>query len=158
MSQNNSLSSSVTSSPTGTNNITSTSTIPSGNVSFSTIHHINSSNAHPINFSSNSQIHPVTTTQGQFNPIGLTSTVIASQQQVSQVRHHSGSVNSNLQFHAFNPNFKDTRWLTLEVCREFQRAKCQRSDSECKFAHPPSHVEVTNGKVIACYDSLKVIL
>ena len=60
------------------------------------------------------------------------------------------------QFHAFNPNFKDTRWLTLEVCREFQRAKCQRTDAECKFAHPPPHVEVTNGKVIACYDSLKV--
>lgn len=119
MSQNNSLSSSVTSSPTGTNNNTPTSTIPPGNISFSTLHH--HSNAHPIN------------------------------------RHHSGSVNSNLQFHAFNPNFKDTRWLTLEVCREFQRAKCQRSDSECKFAHPPAHVEITNGKVIACYDSLKVI-
>jgi hypothetical protein len=59
---------------------------------------------------------------------------------------------------AYNPNFKDTRWLTLEVCREFQRQKCNRSENECKFAHPQSHVEIINGKVIACYDSLKVIL
>lgn len=58
--------------------------------------------------------------------------------------------------HAFNPNFKDTRWLTLEVCREFQRNKCNRTDTDCKFAHPPPHVEIVNGKVIACYDSLKV--
>ncbi|PRD33962.1 UNVERIFIED_CONTAM: mbl [Trichonephila clavipes] len=51
---------------------------------------------------------------------------------------------------------KDSRWLQLEVCREFQRNKCSRSDTECKFAHPPSHVEVQNGRVIACYDSIKV--
>ncbi|RNA39190.1 muscleblind 2 isoform X1 [Brachionus plicatilis] len=57
--------------------------------------------------------------------------------------------------HAFNPNYKDTRWLTLEVCREFQRNKCNRTDTDCKFAHPPPHVEIVNGKVIACYDSLK---
>ncbi|GFS45681.1 muscleblind-like protein 1 [Trichonephila inaurata madagascariensis] len=50
---------------------------------------------------------------------------------------------------------KDSRWLQLEVCREFQRNKCSRSDTECKFAHPPSHVEVQNGRVIACYDSIK---
>ena len=60
------------------------------------------------------------------------------------------------QLHLFNPNYKDTRWLTLEVCREHQRNKCNRNEQECKFAHPPAHVEVTNGKVIACYDSLKV--
>ena len=61
------------------------------------------------------------------------------------------------QFHSqFHTNYKDTRWLTLEVCREFQRNKCNRSDTECKFAHPPAHVEIINGKVIACYDSLKV--
>lgn len=51
---------------------------------------------------------------------------------------------------------KDSRWLQLEVCREFQRNKCSRSDTDCKFAHPPSHVEVQNGRVIACYDSIKV--
>lgn len=62
------------------------------------------------------------------------------------------------QFHSqFQPtNYKDTRWLTLEVCREFQRNKCNRNETECKFAHPPPHVEIINGKVIACYDSLKV--
>ncbi len=53
-------------------------------------------------------------------------------------------------------NVKDSRWLTLEVCREFQRGKCTRSEQECKFAHPPTHVEVNSGKVIACFDSLKV--
>ncbi|KAF0304938.1 Protein muscleblind [Amphibalanus amphitrite] len=50
---------------------------------------------------------------------------------------------------------KDSRWLQLEVCREFQRNKCSRSDAECKFAHPVPHVEVQNGKVTACFDSIK---
>lgn len=53
-------------------------------------------------------------------------------------------------------NGKDSRWLQLEVCREFQRNKCSRPDSECKFAHPPANVEVQNGRVTACYDSIKV--
>jgi hypothetical protein len=52
-------------------------------------------------------------------------------------------------------NVKDSRWLTLEVCREYQRGKCTRTEQECKFAHPPTHVEVNSGKVIACFDSLK---
>jgi muscleblind len=39
-------------------------------------------------------------------------------------------------------NGKDSRWLQLEVCREFQRNKCSRPDTECKFAHPPANVEV----------------
>ncbi|KRX41333.1 Muscleblind-like protein, partial [Trichinella murrelli] len=52
-------------------------------------------------------------------------------------------------------NVKDSRWLQLEVCREFQRGQCARSEGECKFAHPPSHVEVQNGRVTACYDSIK---
>jgi len=52
-------------------------------------------------------------------------------------------------------NQKDSRWLQLEVCREFQRNKCSRSDCECKFAHPTSNVEVQNGRVTACYDSIK---
>ncbi|KAH8041308.1 hypothetical protein HPB51_014589 [Rhipicephalus microplus] len=51
---------------------------------------------------------------------------------------------------------KDSRWLQLEVCREYQRNKCSRQDAECKFAHPPPNVEVQNGRVIACYDSIKV--
>jgi muscleblind protein len=53
-------------------------------------------------------------------------------------------------------NVKDSRWLQLEVCREYQRNKCSRPDQECKFAHPPHNVEVQNGRVIACYDSIKV--
>ena len=56
----------------------------------------------------------------------------------------------------FNPNVKDSRWLTLEVCREFTRNKCTRPDQECKFAHPPPHVEVQNGRVTCCFDSIKV--
>ncbi|OXU28804.1 hypothetical protein TSAR_002700 [Trichomalopsis sarcophagae] len=52
-------------------------------------------------------------------------------------------------------NGKDSRWLQLEVCREFQRQKCTRPDTECKFAHPPANVEVQNGRVTACYDSIK---
>ncbi|XP_033252970.1 uncharacterized protein LOC117192404 isoform X1 [Drosophila miranda] len=55
-------------------------------------------------------------------------------------------------------NAKDSRWLQLEVCREFQRNKCSRQDTECKFAHPPANVEVQNGKVTACYDSIKRVL
>ncbi|CAH1961460.1 unnamed protein product [Acanthoscelides obtectus] len=55
-------------------------------------------------------------------------------------------------------NGKDSRWLQLEVCREFQRNKCSRPDTECKFAHPPANVEVQNGRVTACYDSIKVML
>ncbi|XP_029113732.1 muscleblind-like protein 3 isoform X4 [Scleropages formosus] len=50
---------------------------------------------------------------------------------------------------------RDTRWLTLEVCREFQRGTCSRSDAECKFAHPSRSCHVENGRVIACFDSLK---
>lgn len=53
-------------------------------------------------------------------------------------------------------NVKDSRWLQVEVCREFQRGQCSRSELECKFAHPAPHVEVQNGRVTACYDSIKV--
>lgn len=51
---------------------------------------------------------------------------------------------------------RDTKWLTLEVCREFQRGTCSRSDQDCKFAHPAKSCQVENGRVIACFDSLKV--
>ncbi|XP_034038331.1 muscleblind-like protein 1 isoform X8 [Thalassophryne amazonica] len=53
------------------------------------------------------------------------------------------------------PHIRDTKWLTLEVCREFQRGTCSRSDQECKFAHPAKSCQVDNGRVIACFDSLK---
>ena len=65
---------------------------------------------------------------------------------------------ANMPLLASIANVKDSRWLTLEVCREYQRGKCTRSEQECKFAHPPTHVEVNSGKVIACFDSLKVRL
>ncbi|XP_030629015.1 muscleblind-like protein 1 isoform X2 [Chanos chanos] len=52
-------------------------------------------------------------------------------------------------------HMRDTKWLTLEVCREFQRGTCSRSDTECKFAHPAKSCQVENGRVIACFDSLK---
>ncbi|XP_042070676.1 muscleblind-like protein 1 isoform X8 [Haplochromis burtoni] len=54
-------------------------------------------------------------------------------------------------------HIRDTKWLTLEVCREFQRGTCSRSDQECKFAHPAKSCQVDNGRVIACFDSLKMI-
>ncbi|XP_058042770.1 muscleblind-like protein 2 isoform X1 [Ahaetulla prasina] len=50
---------------------------------------------------------------------------------------------------------RDTKWLTLEVCRQFQRGTCSRSDEECKFAHPSKSCQVESGRVIACFDSLK---
>lgn len=53
-------------------------------------------------------------------------------------------------------SIRDTKWLTLEVCRQFQRGNCSRRDEECKFAHPPKSCQVENGRVIACFDSLKV--
>ena len=62
-------------------------------------------------------------------------------------------------FLLLSPNLllqSDPRWLQLEVCREFQRQKCSRTDGDCKFAHPPDNVEVQNGRITACYDSIKV--
>ncbi|XP_061404959.1 muscleblind-like protein 3 isoform X2 [Lethenteron reissneri] len=50
---------------------------------------------------------------------------------------------------------RDTKWLTLEVCREFQRGACSRTAEECRYAHPPKHVSAPHGRVIACFDSLK---
>ncbi|XP_062843724.1 muscleblind-like protein 1 isoform X8 [Trichomycterus rosablanca] len=52
-------------------------------------------------------------------------------------------------------HIRDPKWLTLEVCREFQRGTCSRTDGECKFAHPAKSCQVENGRVIACFDSLK---
>ncbi|XP_068185061.1 muscleblind-like protein 2a isoform X5 [Antennarius striatus] len=52
-------------------------------------------------------------------------------------------------------SIRDTKWLTLEVCRQFQRGNCSRSDEECKFAHPSKSCQVDNGRVIACFDSMK---
>ncbi|KAM7045801.1 muscleblind-like protein 3 isoform 2-T2 [Molossus nigricans] len=50
---------------------------------------------------------------------------------------------------------RDTKWLTLEVCREFQRGTCSRADADCKFAHLPKVCHMQNGRVVACFDFLK---
>lgn len=52
-------------------------------------------------------------------------------------------------------NQNDPRWLQLEICREFQRNKCPRNATECKYCHVESGVEVQNGFVTACYDSIR---
>ena len=45
---------------------------------------------------------------------------------------------------------------TIEVCREFLQDRCKRSEGECRYAHPPSHIEVFNGRVTCCVDWLRV--
>lgn len=44
-----------------------------------------------------------------------------------------------------------------QVCREFQRGNCKRSEGECRFAHPPEHVQVEGGEgaVTVCMDHVK---
>lgn len=50
---------------------------------------------------------------------------------------------------------KDSQWLQVEVCRDYQRDGCMLSDDLCEFAHPSSRIEIVDGKVMACYDSCK---
>jgi len=52
------------------------------------------------------------------------------------------------------PTIRDPEWLKVEVCREFQRGMCKRTE-DCRYAHPEKHIQVTEGKVIACFDALK---
>lgn len=52
------------------------------------------------------------------------------------------------------PTIRDPEWLKVEVCREFQRGMCKRTD-DCRYAHPEKHIQVNDGKVIACFDALK---
>jgi len=118
-----------------------------------------------LNSSASSQSNSIsgTTNSSLQSPPGLTSTSSPSNNSTpNSATQHGVQLNPSHQmpFNSatmmpYHPNFKDTRWLTLEVCREFQRNKCNRTENECKFAHPQPHVEVLNGKVIACYDSLK---
>ncbi|OAF70512.1 hypothetical protein A3Q56_01722 [Intoshia linei] len=68
----------------------------------------------------------------------------------------SHSMANMMNYHSLvSSNVKETQWLTLEVCRDFQRYACPRNEEECKYAHPPSHVEVSNGRVTCCYDYIK---
>lgn len=50
---------------------------------------------------------------------------------------------------------KNSQWLQLDICREYQRNKCPRSEESCTYAHPPLHIETIDGKVVTCYDSLE---
>jgi len=45
----------------------------------------------------------------------------------------------------------------LEVCREFKRGNCKRLDADCRYAHPPDHVQVdsNDGLVTVCMDFIK---
>ncbi|KAJ1271091.1 hypothetical protein BS78_06G102800 [Paspalum vaginatum] len=46
--------------------------------------------------------------------------------------------------------------LSVEVCRDFLRDRCTRSDLECKYAHPQDISSVDgDNKVTACADSLR---
>jgi len=57
-------------------------------------------------------------------------------------------------------NTMDSRDLapdrSVEVCREYIRQRCDRSESNCRYAHPPSHCHVINGRVTCCVDFIKV--
>jgi len=44
----------------------------------------------------------------------------------------------------------------LEVCRESLGNRCSRLESQCRYAHPPPNIQVTDGKVQCCADFLKV--
>ena len=52
---------------------------------------------------------------------------------------------------------RDSSWLELDICRDFQKEgmSCSRSD-QCRFAHPEPNVVTRDGKVTCCYDFLKV--
>lgn len=51
---------------------------------------------------------------------------------------------------------RDSSWLELDICRDFQKdGNCSRSD-QCRFAHPEPNVVTRDGKVTCCYDFLKV--
>lgn len=49
---------------------------------------------------------------------------------------------------------RDSQWLQLDVCLDFLVGKCGKL-GDCKFAHPMTHVDVVDDKVMACYDSFK---
>ena len=54
---------------------------------------------------------------------------------------------------------RDSSWLELDVCRDFQKdGQCVRSE-QCRFAHPDLNVvNIRDGKVTCCYDFLKASL
>ena len=51
---------------------------------------------------------------------------------------------------------RDSSWLELDICRDFQtEGGCARRE-QCRFAHTNSSVVTRDGKVTCCYDFLKV--
>ena len=52
---------------------------------------------------------------------------------------------------------RDSSWLEMELCRDFQRSTCSKGPS-CRFAHAGSSVVTKEGMVTCCYDFLKVCL
>jgi muscleblind protein len=114
---------------------------------------------HGAHHSSPNSMHPqqyVTPLTGSSSSSTGGSPTTSVQVQAAAAAAAAAQAAANMPLIASIANVKDSRWLTLEVCREYQRGKCTRSEQECKFAHPPTHVEVNSGKVIACFDSLKV--
>lgn len=114
---------------------------------------------HGTHHSSPNSMHPqqyVTSLAGSSSSSTGGSPTTSVQVQAAAAAAAAAQAAANMPLIASIANVKDSRWLTLEVCREYQRGKCTRSEQECKFAHPPTHVEVNSGKVIACFDSLKV--
>lgn len=50
---------------------------------------------------------------------------------------------------------RDSSWLELDICRDFQtEGGCARGE-QCRFAHTDSSVVTRDGKVTCCYDFLK---
>ena len=111
-------------------------------------HHASPNSMHPQQY--------VTSLTGSSSSSTGGSPTTSAQVQAAAAAAAAAQAAANMPLLASIANVKDSRWLTLEVCREYQRGKCTRSEQECKFAHPPTHVEVNSGKVIACFDSLKV--
>lgn len=55
-----------------------------------------------------------------------------------------------------NKPVRDSSWLELDICRDYQKdGNCVRGE-QCRFAHPDSNVVTRDGKVTCCYDFLKV--
>uniref|UniRef100_A0A8C6S8Q5 Muscleblind like splicing regulator 2 n=1 Tax=Neogobius melanostomus TaxID=47308 RepID=A0A8C6S8Q5_9GOBI len=54
-------------------------------------------------------------------------------------------------------SIRDTKWLTLEVCREFQRGNCARGETDCRFAHPSDSpvIDTNDNTVTVCMDYVK---
>ncbi|CAF5073718.1 unnamed protein product, partial [Rotaria magnacalcarata] len=105
---------------------------------------------HGAHHSSQNSMHHqqyVTPLPGSSSSSAGGSPTTAAQVQAAAAAAAAAQAAANMPLIASIANVKDSRWLTLEVCREYQRGKCTRSEQECKFAHPPTHVEVNSGKV-----------